>query len=546
MRFRQINLLFCYSEKSHFIIRTSNMFKHQTISVVFSVVLMVSIAAPVGNAAWRKPEVVPTVEVADGAVAGVNWPSFLGRGGTMPDPKRVPTQWSPEKNIAWKTKLTGAGQSSPVVWGDRVFVTSIEGAMKDTCIVSAVSLTDGRILWTHQSPASQPVRSNYYQSRAAPTPVVDADGVYAFFETGNFVALSHDGQERWSRSLVDDFGEFEVRIGLSASLAQTDDYVMVLVDHEGPSYLLAIDKSTGDDGWKTERFSRQSYSSPIVLPVGDQLQVVVSSAGSVDGYDPQTGEMLWTYEEVGGNRSTTPLPVTGNRFLIAASPGMHDEYISDARKSNLVMEIQFDGESHTPKVVWRTSKAMPSFGSPMVHQGLAYWVTKIGIVFCFDADTGEKIYSKRLGQSCWATPIGIGDRIYFFGKDGTTIVAKAGRTFEILQKNELMPSATEKGESDIRRRANRDKRVPRDDNAGKAKDESKEEVENDEPRRGRDGLLFAEDVQYGYAIVDGSIVIRTGSQLFCIRDEDAVTNVDVDADKADPSADANVGQGATE
>ena len=487
----------------------------------FAVVSVVTaFVFPVSDVALGEVEAM-----VDTAAETVRWPAFLGRGATLPNPEMVPTAWSPEKNVAWITKLTGAGQSSPVVWGDRVFVTSIDGAMKDTCIITSVSVDGGRILWTHQSAASQPVRSNYYQSRAAPTPVVDTDGVYAFFETGNLVSLSHDGEERWTRSLVDDFGEFAVRIGLSASLTQTEDHVIVLVDHEGPSYLLAIDKKTGKDVWKTERFSRQSYTSPIMLSVAGKPQIVVSSAGSVDGYDPQTGTQLWTYEEVGGNRSTTPLPVSDNRFLIAASPGMHDEYVVDARKSNLVMEIESNGATYSPKVVWRTRKAMPSFASPMVHQGLAYWVTKIGIVFCFDAETGEKVYSARLGQSCWATPIGIGDRVYFFGKNGTTVVIKAGREFEVLQKNELLDSATEKGEADIRRSKNRSKEAAKPSEEKVEKTTMKEtKPEEDEPRRGRDGLLFAEDVQYGYAIVDRTIIVRTGSQLFGIRQPDAVAD----------------------
>ncbi len=449
-----------------------------------------------------------------------SWPAFLGRGATGLSADLVPTQWSSEKNIAWKTKLTGAGQSSPVVWGDRVFVTSIEGAMKETCVVSAVSLIDGRVLWTHQMPATQQDRSNYYQSRAAPTPVVDADGVYAFFETGNVIALSHDGEVLWTRSLVDDFGEFENRIGLAASLVQTKANVVVLVDHEGPSYLLAINKSTGIDAWKTERFSRQSYSSPIVLPIGQSMQIVVSSSGSVDGYDPQTGQQLWTYKEVGGNRSTTPLPVSGNRFLVGASPGMHDQYVTDARKSNLVIEIESDGGTYTPKVIWRTNKAMPSFASPMVHQGLAYWITKIGIVFCFDAQTGEKVYSQRLGGSCWATPLGVGERVYFFGKDGTTTVAQAGRTFKVLHKNELITSVPQSSKTSTRPLSD-DGQHKQDTNDDASK------TDNDPPRRGRDGLLFAENVQYGYAVVGGSIVIRTGSQLFCIRDENVATKAEV-------------------
>jgi len=150
-----------------------------------------------------------------------HWPSFLGIGATKLTPSRLPTNWSHEKNISWNTKLVGAGQSSPVIWNDQVFVTSIDGDMKDNCVVTSISLIDGETLWSHETPSSQPVRSNYYQSRSAPTPVVDQDRVYSLFETGKLIALDHKGEEAWARSLTDDYGAFEVRIGLAASLAQT-------------------------------------------------------------------------------------------------------------------------------------------------------------------------------------------------------------------------------------------------------------------------------------------------------------------------------------
>ena len=457
------------------------------------------------------------------------WPSFLGRGATQLTPSLLPTHWSHQKNVSWKTSILGAGQSSPVIWGDQVFVTSIEGDMKDECLVTCISLADGETLWTYKTPSSQPVRSNYYQSRSAPTPVVDQDRIYCLFETGKLVALDHQGEEIWVRSLTDDYGAFEVRIGLAASLAQTEDHVIGLVDHEGPSYLLAVDKSTGKTAWKTERFSRQSYTSPIILPIAGEPQVVCSSDGSVDGYDIKTGEQLWTYEEVGGNRATSPLPISDGVFLISASPGMHGEYSEDAKASNMVMRVERNGEDYQPSVVWRTEKAMPSFASPMVHQGHAYWVSNTGILFCFDAKTGEMSYKHRLGQRCWATPLGVGDHVYFFGKDGTTKVLAAGGEYQVIAENELIQGATEAGHADIKKREEREKKNQMADKGTSAEKEKSDsnaasqgqDRGRDRGRSSRDGVSFAESIQYGYAAVDGSLVIRTGSNVFCIRNVDA-------------------------
>lgn len=499
------------------------------------------------------------------------WPGFLGAGASAVDPRTIPLQWSPTENIAWKTKLPGRGQSSPVIWNDKVFVTSIDGAMKDRCFVTALDLADGHELWQHSVEASQKVRSNYFQSRSAPTPVVDADRVYAFFETGNIVALTHDGKPVWSRSLTQDFGDFETNIGLAASLLQTNDSVIVLADHEGPSYLAALDKSTGKTRWKTDRDSRKSYASPSLVPVGEASQIVVSSDGTVDGYDPATGKLLWSFDEVGGNTSTTPLPIGNGRFLVSASPGMHGEREAAARKSNLVMQIEQTADGFQPKILWQT-ETMPSFASPIVHQGHAYWVNRAGVIFCYDAETGKQLFTQR-AQVCWQTPIGIGDRVYFFGKDGLTTVLSAGPEAKVLAENQLwdpekmgsanLPGMGGRGSRDSQHNGHTGDRGTRPESSqpttGQPDDaklspkqpEASARDTNQPATSARDGVAksaptggrpaeagvnsggrpseaemrkqgenrFADPVQYGVAIVNGSLLIRTGEYVFCVRDQ---------------------------
>jgi outer membrane protein assembly factor BamB len=436
------------------------------------------------------------------------WPAFLGAGASEINVDSLPLKWSPQTNIVWQTEFPGKGQSSPVIWGNRIFVTSITGAMKNDCHLIAVDLESGKLLWDFKTPSAQPVRGNYFQSRSAPTPVVDAERVYAFFETGKLLALTHAGKPVWSRSLTEEYGPFEVRIGLAASLVQTENSIIVLVDHEGPSYLLSVDKQTGKTLWKTERFSRQSYASPTILNIAQSDQIVCSSSGSVDGYDPASGKLLWTYEEVGGNRACTPISFGDGRFLISASPGMHDERLDDARKSNFAMQVKRVGDQYQQTILWKADKAMPSFGSPIVYRGLAYWVNKVGVVYCFDAETGKQVYIKRLGQPCWATPFGIGDRIYFPGKDGLTTVIAAGPEFQVLAENKLFEGATAAGGADRNRRAQEKRRPGTGQPSGS---------ESGERPTTRNGLIFADPVQYGYAVVSGSLVVRTGNRLYCIR-----------------------------
>jgi outer membrane protein assembly factor BamB len=180
------------------------------------------------------------------------WPGFLGAGRSEIDPTTIPLVWSPEKNMAWKAALPGHGQSSPVVWRGQVYLTAVEGAEKETCHVVAVNLADGSIAWQHTFASSGRVKNSLYVSRAAPTPVADEQGIVAFFESGDVVALSHDGHVRWQRSLSADYGKFKNKFGLAASPVQTDRAVILLVDDEGPSYLAALDKRDGSVLWKTD------------------------------------------------------------------------------------------------------------------------------------------------------------------------------------------------------------------------------------------------------------------------------------------------------
>ncbi|MEZ6065326.1 MAG: PQQ-binding-like beta-propeller repeat protein [Planctomycetaceae bacterium] len=315
----------------------------------------------------------------------------------------------------------------------------------------------------------------------------------------------------------------------------------------------------------TERDSRVSYSSPALVPVGDKLQIVCSSSGSLDGYDPQTGERLWTYsEDIGGNRAATPLPCGDGRFVIAASPGMHNENESEARQSNGLVVIEPTPTGFAPRVFWRTGEAMPSFNTPTIHEGIAYWVNRAGVLFAFDAETGSELYAKRAGQTCWATPIVIGDRLYIFGKDGKTAVVRTGREYELLVENQLWDVEQLGSEDQARQRAadggSRHREHAADTEGSEPKSDEVDRTAGpraqrpageDSGRSGGDAIAsgpspgstpgrgvggrpamtpeqeaearrqgedrFSDPVQYGVAIVSGSLVIRTGEKVYCIR-----------------------------
>ncbi|QDU31441.1 outer membrane biogenesis protein BamB [Anatilimnocola aggregata] len=422
------------------------------------------------------------------------WPAFLGQGASEVKPDSLPVTWSPAANIAWQTDLAGFGQSSPVIYGERVFVTAVEGPDKDICHLLALNLSDGKVQWKHSFDSSDKVKNSLYVSRAAPTPVTDDKHVFAFFESGDVVAVTHTGTEKWRKSLSSEFGKFQNKFGLAASPVMTDDSIVILVDDEGPSYLIALSKTDGKTKWKTDRTSRTSWSSPSLVEVAGAQHVVCSSSGTVDGYEAATGKLLWSYDEVGGNNKSTPRPYAPGSFLVGASASREAKATpgTDPKKSNFAMTIELVDGKPQPKVLWRTEQATPTFNSPVVYAGHAYWVNTQGVVFCLDATTGEARYTERLKQSCWATPLGVGDRLYFFGKDGVTSVLRTGPKFELLAENQLWDPAQLKV------------------------DPAKGAAEDTEEKR-EAAAMFSGPTQYGVAAVSGSLLIRTGDKLYCLR-----------------------------
>ena len=420
-----------------------------------------------------------------------SWPAFLGQGATVANPAGIATKWSPNEGVLWSVATPGHGQSSPVSWGDKVFVTSTVGPKKDDYHVLCCSAKDGKELWNYKFKNFDPVENSVYVSRAAPTPVVDKDRIVAFFESGDIVAIDHKGAVLWASNIANKFGKFQNKFGLSGSLTQNNDHVFILVDDEGPSYLVALEKATGKELWKQDRTPRNSWSSPATHTIDGVEQIVVSSAGTVDGYECATGKLLWSFADVGGNTGCTPVSIGNGKFFIAASAGRDGGNAELARKSNALMQVSRRGDMWITAVLWKADEATPSWASPIAHQGCAYWVNRTGVIYCFDLETGKLNYKERTKQSCWATPYGLGDRIYFFGKDGLTTVLAAGKEFRVIAENELWdPNA-----------------LVIDKAAGAS--------ESTEERRNA-AAMFSGPTQYGFAIVGNKIMMRTGEKLFCI------------------------------
>lgn len=338
-------------------------------------------------------------------------------------------------------------------------------------------------------------KNSYMVSRAAPTPVVDEGGVYALFESGDLHALTHEGKKRWAVALFDDTnGKFQNGHGYGASPAQSNKAVIVLVDHKGPSYLLALSKETGKLLWKTGRRSRSSWSSPQVTRAGGREQVVVSSTGTVDGYDAEGGKLLWSHEGVSGN-SISSVTVQGDRVYVGAGVQQQEKHPDRVPSSNCCLRIR-PGSEAGYEVVWKAERAGCHYVSPVVHKGHAYYVNQAGVLQCLDAKTGKEVYSKRTAGPCWAEPIAAGEYVFLFHKDGRTTVLKAGAKFEPVGTNWLWKEGA----------------GPR---PARTYEYEPEGPKDTRPRR--PAGHYQDPIVYGVAAANGSLFVRLGTCLICVR-----------------------------
>lgn len=401
--------------------------------------------------------------LAGTSVAAGDWPAWRGpHGSGWTDETGLPETWSATENVAWKAAIGGLGVSTPIVAGDLVIVTSQVGAgirrpgrhprlvqggdaerageralgasrhAGDDAVaflVEAFHRDDGRRLWAYRLPAVGDLPGVHDKHNlASPSPVTDGEMVFAWFGTGQIAALDMEGEEIWSRHLGEEIAPFDLVWGHSSSPALYADLLILLCDHEPASYLLAVDKRTGEERWRADRGSgRLSYSTPLVVegPAGPEL--VVNSSERVDAYDPRTGELLWYTGDA--NRFPIPMPLFHDGII----------YMSRGYRSGPYMAIRPGGrgdisESH---VVWRRDTGAPYISSLVLNEGLLYMATDVGAVTVVDAATGRRTSQQRVEGVFSASPVAGDGKIYFVSESGETIVMRAGPEPTVLARNDL-------------------------------------------------------------------------------------------------------------
>jgi outer membrane protein assembly factor BamB len=370
-------------------------------------------------------------------VAGAgNWSQFRGPEGQGVSPsKDVPITWSTEKNLRWKTSLPGPGGSSPVIYGERIWVTcytgyGVPGAsggdMSDLKRhLICLNRADGRPQWTNMVDAVLPeqtkVRDHGY---ASSTPAVDAEGVYVFFGKSGVFAFSHDGRKLWHA----DVGSKVHGWGSATSPVLYNDTVIVNAAVESDS-LVALNKRTGKEVWRADGM-RESWNTPIFVTTdGGKTELVVATMGKVLGFDPQRGEQLWSC-------------ATDIKWYMVPSIVRHGEmvYCIGGRTGGaLAVRAGGRGDVTSTRRLWTLTKGS-NVSSPIYHNGHLYWLHEnLGIVYCVEAATGKVVYEERLENAgqFYPSPVRAGDKLYCLSRRGAVFVIAAKPDFELLAKNDF-------------------------------------------------------------------------------------------------------------
>ena len=399
---------------------------------------------------------------SDAAAAPGAWPEWRGptATGVAPDAD-PPAAWAEDTNIRWKTPIPGRGHSSPIVWNDRIFLTTAvptdraadAGTVKAVeaatprfhrnrarlpkhavrFVVTALKRSDGSVLWEQTACEQVPHAATHADgSWASSSTVTDGEHVYAYFGSYGLYAFDMDGNRKWDGQV----GRLELRanFGGGPSPVLCGDTLVLNQDQEGPSFILALDKKTGRERWRADRDERTSWSTPLVVEHNGRRQVITSATQRMRGYDPASGAVLWEAGGMTGN--VIPCPVA-HKGVVFCMSGFRGSALVAIRLYRAKGDITGDPEA----IAWSLGENTPYVPSPLLYDGLLYYLKlNKGFLTCVDAATGSVHYGNRKLEgvgTVYASPVGAGGRVYVTGRDGLTLVLRHGPEFEILGRNKL-------------------------------------------------------------------------------------------------------------
>lgn len=382
--------------------------------------------------------VVVLMAVSHGIARAENWPQWRGPelNGVSRE-KNLPVRWGASENVAWRLALPGWSGSTPIVWGERVFLHVAEG---DNLSLWCVERKSGAALW--KKPLGGGNVKMRKQNMSSPSPVTDGQNVYVMTGTGILKGFDFNGREVWSRDVQKDYGAFGLNWGYASSPLLHEDALYVQVLHgmntDDPSYVLRMDKRTGKTVWRVERpteairESPDSYTTPALLRYGKTTEIVVTGGDCVTGHDPLTGKELW--------RANGLNPDNNPSYRIVASPVVADGIIYAPTRVRPLLALRAGGRGDVSKshLMWSTANG-PDVPTPVTDGKYFYVVNDRGIVWCLDAKTGQELYGgQRIKTGTYsASPVLADGKIYVTNEEGLTTVMRAGPKFEVLAENNL-------------------------------------------------------------------------------------------------------------
>ncbi len=368
-----------------------------------------------------------------------NWYQWRGPNNDGISPaENVPIKWSQTENVHWRLPLPGEAASTPVVWEDKIFLTSADG---NELVLMCVS-TEGEELWKRTFGHGNRTRRGDEVNFAAPSPTTDGKHVWAFLGTGDLACYDIDGNPVWQTNLEERYGEFRLGFLMSMSPVMDKDRLYIQLIHSNAWLVLALDKKTGEEIWKHDRDSdavkecEHAYTSPILYRDTEREFLVVHGADYVTAHNLEDGSEIWRCGGINPPSQYNP------SFRLVASPVATEGLIVvPSAKNGPVLGLDPSGTgdiTDTKWQIWKLHQGTPDVPSPLIHDGLVYLCRERGTLICLDAKTGEELYETRINRQLHrSSPVYANGYIYLTSRNGVVNVVKAGREFEIVATNSI-------------------------------------------------------------------------------------------------------------
>jgi outer membrane protein assembly factor BamB len=402
---------------------------------------------PVVLAAWCAFD--PRVSAQKGAEQF--WPQWRGpRMSGVSSTANPPLQWAESKNVRWKVEIPGRGSASPIVWGDRVYVLTAIPVAKDVAdphaprgglpvrgvhrfVVMALDRKTGKVVWEHTARESEPHEASHNDNGtwASSSALTDGEHLIAPFESEGIYAYDMNGTLVWQKDLGDKF--MRSTFGEGSTPALYKDRLFYVWDHQRESFIVALNKRTGEELWRVKRNEIDTWATPLVVEHGGGAQVIVPAMNRVISYDAATGQVVW--ETAGLTMNVIPSPVHDDGMV----------FLTSGFRGNSFKAIRLDGAkgdiTNTPAVAWTMDRDTPYVPSPLVYQGVVYFLkTNNGLLTAVDAKTGKPHYQVQRIEgvpNVFASPVAAAGKIFILGREGTMAVIKPGPAYQVLATNTL-------------------------------------------------------------------------------------------------------------